>query len=115
MSVIRRCRRCRKIFTFPSSSLEPLYQFQPYLAQSILGRRRGFKFVQMNSPVLFQVENSENTLMKFKNLLHQNHWANFNQTWQHKFLDEGDIFKLVQMKIPALFQMENNFELAKLC
>ena len=53
--------------------------------------------------------------MKFKNLLHQNHLANFNQTWQHKFLDEGDIFKLVQMKIPALFQMEINFELAKLC
>ena len=34
----RRCRRrCRKLFTFSSSSSEPLGQFQPNLAQSILG------------------------------------------------------------------------------
>ena len=39
----RRCRccrrrhRCRKLFTFSSSSPEPLGQFQPNLAQSILG------------------------------------------------------------------------------
>ena len=30
-------RRCRKLFTFSSSSPEPLGQFQPNLAQSILG------------------------------------------------------------------------------
>ena len=29
------------------------------------------------------LRNSENTLTKLKNLLLQNHWANFNQTW-HK-------------------------------
>ena len=43
--VCRRCRQCRcccrKFFTFPSSSPEPLGQFQLNLAQ------RGFKFVQM--------------------------------------------------------------------
>mgnify|MGYP003688910747 CR=1 FL=1 len=35
----RRCRRCccRKLFTFSSFSPEPLGQFQPNLAQSILG------------------------------------------------------------------------------
>ena len=34
----RRYRRCcRKLFTFPSSSPEPLSQFQSNLAQSILG------------------------------------------------------------------------------
>ena len=36
----RRCRRCRcrrKLFTFSSSSPEALGQFQPNLAQSILG------------------------------------------------------------------------------
>ena len=33
----RRCCRCRKLFTFSSSSPEPLGQFQPNLAQSILG------------------------------------------------------------------------------
>ena len=32
----RRCRRCRKLFTFSSSSPEPLGQFQPNLAQSII-------------------------------------------------------------------------------
>ena len=33
----RRRRRCFKLFTFSSSSQEPLGQFQPNLAQSILG------------------------------------------------------------------------------
>ena len=41
LSVVRRrcrCRRrCRKLFTFSSSSPEPLGQFQQNLAQSILG------------------------------------------------------------------------------
>ena len=31
-----------------------------------------------------------NTLTKFKNLLLQNHWANFNQTWHKASLGEGD-------------------------
>ena len=35
-------------------------------------------------------KNSENTLMKLKNLLLQNHWANFNQTWHQASLGEGD-------------------------
>ena len=50
-----RCRRCHKLFTFSSSSPKPLGQFQPNLAQSILGWR-GFKFVQMKGPALFQRE-----------------------------------------------------------
>ena len=33
----RRHRRCRKLFTFLSSSPEPLSLFQPNLAQNILG------------------------------------------------------------------------------
>ena len=56
LSVVRRrCCRCRKLFTFSSSSQEPLGQFQPNLAQSILGWRE-FKFVQMKGPALFQGE-----------------------------------------------------------
>ena len=57
LSVVRRrrsrCRRCRchrKLFTFSSSSPEPLGQFKPNLAQSILGWR-GFKFVQIEEPI----------------------------------------------------------------
>ena len=58
LSVVCRlcCCRCRrKLFTFSSSSPEPLGQFQPNLAQSILGWR-GFKFVQIKGPSLFQGE-----------------------------------------------------------
>ena len=44
-------RRCRKLFTFLSSSPEPLGQFQPNLAQSILGWR-GFTFFQIKGPAL---------------------------------------------------------------
>ena len=44
-----------KLFTFSSSSPEPLGQFQPNLAQNILGWRE-FKFVQMKGPALFQGE-----------------------------------------------------------
>ena len=56
LSVVRRrCRRCCQLFTFSSSSPEPLGQFQPNLAQSILGWR-GFKFVQMKDLALFQGE-----------------------------------------------------------
>ena len=62
LSVVRRrCRRrrrrcrCRKLFTFSSSSQEPLGQFQQNLAQSILGWR-GFKFVQMKGHTISQGE-----------------------------------------------------------
>ena len=44
-----------KLFLFSTSSQEPLGQFQPNLAQSILGWR-GFKFVQMKGHALFQGE-----------------------------------------------------------
>ena len=38
LSLVRRRRcRCPKLFTFSSSSPEPLGQFQPNFAQSILG------------------------------------------------------------------------------
>ena len=50
------CLSVCKLFTFSSSSPEPLGQFQPNLAQSIrLGWRR-FNFVQMKGPALFQGE-----------------------------------------------------------
>ena len=45
------CLSVCKLFTFSFSSPEPLGQFQPNLAQSILGWR-GFKFVQMKGHAL---------------------------------------------------------------
>ena len=53
------------------SSPEAMCQFQPNLAQSSLGWR-GFKFVQKRAKLFSKgryLQNSENTLMKFKNLL----------------------------------------------
>ena len=44
-----------KLFPFSASSPEPLGQLQPNLAQSIL-TWRGFNFVQMKGPALFQGE-----------------------------------------------------------
>ena len=59
LSVVHhRCRWhccCRKLFTFSSSSPEPLGQFQPKLTQSIFGWW-GFKFVQMKVSTLFHEE-----------------------------------------------------------
>ena len=49
------CLSVCKLFTFSTSSPEPLDQFQPNLAQIILGLR-GFKFVQMKGNALFQGE-----------------------------------------------------------
>ena len=48
-----RCRSCRKHFTFSYSSPEPLRQFQPNLAQSILLKRE-FKFVQIKGSAFLQ-------------------------------------------------------------
>ena len=44
-----------KFFLISTSSQKPLSQFQPNLAQSVLGWR-GFRFVQIKGPSLFQRE-----------------------------------------------------------
>ena len=49
------CPYVCKLFTFSSSSQEPLGQFKPNLAQSILGRW-GFKFIKIKDHALFQGE-----------------------------------------------------------
>ena len=59
LSVVCRCRRCCKLFTFSSSSQEPQGRFQPNLAQSTT-RWRGFKFVQMKGHALFKGEIIQN-------------------------------------------------------
>ena len=98
-------RRCHKLFTFSSSSPESLGQFQPFLAQSILGWR-AFKFVRMN------VWNCENAMTNFKNLHLQNQWANFNQTWLKVSLSEGDS-SLFKWRANS-FQRGDNYEIAKI-
>ena len=46
--------------------------------------------------------NSKNTLLKFKNLLLQNHWANFNQIWLKASLVKG--LKVLQIRIFRLLK-----------
>ena len=89
-----------KLFTFSSSSPEPLCWFQPNLAQSIIGKGNSFLFffLQMKCIALFKEEihviaNNKNKFETFKNL-HQNCLANFNQIWQKAFLVEGNSSKL---------------------
>ena len=86
--VLRRRRRCRrKLFTF--SSPKPLDLFQPnWHKESIIGCR-GFKFVQMKGPALFQGE-INNEMTKFQNILPKKHRANFNQTRYKASLGDED-------------------------
>ena len=86
------CSSVCKLFTFSSSSQEPLGRFQPNLTQNILGWR-GFKFVQMKDHALFQgeiIRKYQNTLTNLKSFLFKNHWATFNQTWHKASLGDRD-------------------------
>ena len=49
---------------------------------------------------------------RFKNFLLQNHWANFNQTWQKASLGEED--SSWSNKDPSFFPRGNNYEIAKI-
>ena len=114
LSVVRqRCCCCccrRKLFTFSSSSPKPLGKFQPNLVQSILGWR-GLKFIQMKGHAFFQGE-IITKLMKLKNVLLQNHRANFNQTWHKSSLgkEDSNLFKCRAM----LFSRGDNYEVMKM-
>ena len=79
-----------KLYTFSSSSPEPLGQFQPNLV--FLGEEDPslFKWRATPFPKGRQLGNNENKFTTFKNLLLQNYWANFNQTWHKVSLGEGD-------------------------
>ena len=96
------CLSVCKLFTFSSSSQEPLGQFQPNLAQSNFGWRE-FKFVQMKGHTLFQGKIIAKILKLYRKL--QNHWVNFNQTW-HKACLGLWWFKFVQMKGYTLLKVD---------
>ena len=104
-----------KLFTFSSSSLEPLGQFQPNLAQSILGWMR-FKFVQMNDPFSrgYNYKKAKIHWRNLKNLL-KNHRTNVNQTWHKASLGEGDLslFKWSPPP-PRPFPREDNYKIGKI-
>ena len=81
-----------KLFTFLSSYPEPLGKFQPNLTQSIPGWRDSslFKWRATPFPKRRWLGNNKNKLTTFKNLLLQNHWASFNQTWHKVSRGERD-------------------------
>ena len=96
------CPSFCKLFTFSSSSPEPLGKFQPNVAQSSL-EWRGFKFDQKKGP----------TMTKLKNPLPHNHWANFKQYWQKAFLGEGDS-SFFSNEGPCPFPQGDNYEITKI-
>ena len=78
-----------KLFIFLCSSPEPLGQFHPNLKQDIL------KLVQMNdvSRLFPRGETYKIAIIhwrNFKNLILQNHSANFDQTWHKAFFVKGE-------------------------
>ena len=88
------------------SSPEPLGQFQPKLAQSILGWR-GFKFLQMKGPALFQGK-IITKLWKYIDEIKRfspEPLSHFQPNLAQNILGWRG-FKFVQMKDPALFQGE---------
>ena len=87
LSVVRRRRCRRKLFTF--SSPKPLDLFQPNWHKERIIGCRGFKFVQMKGPALFQGE-INNEMTKFQNILPKKHRANFNQTRYKASLGDED-------------------------
>ena len=98
------CPSVSRRFTFSLSYPEPLGQFQPNLAQRIIGWR-GFKFVQIMDPVPFQGE-------KLKNILLNNHLASFNQTWNKVSLGDGHS-SLFRWRAAPFYRVEK-YEIAKI-
>ena len=87
LSVVPRRHCRRKLFTF--SSPKPLDLFQPnWHKESIIGCR-GFMFVQMKGPALFQGE-INNEMTKFQNILPKKHRAYFDQTRYKASLGDED-------------------------
>ena len=90
-----------------SSSQEPLGQFQPNLAQSILGCR-GLKFIQMKGPALFQ----EEIIMKLWKYINEFKKSSFPEPLGQfqPILPQNILgcrgFKFVQMKGSTPFQGE---------
>ena len=108
------CRhRCRKLFTFSSSSPEPLGQFQPNLSQSILGWRV-FKFIQMKGQTLFGGEINtklRNTLTNLINLLLQNRPISTKLGTNHLWV-KG--IQVDSNKGPRPFPRESKYKIAKI-
>ena len=116
LSVVRRhrCCRCCKLFTFSSSSPEPLGQLQPNLAQIILGWR-GFKFIQMKGSALFQGEiitKLRKYIDKFLKSSSPEPLSQFQPNLAQIILGWRG-FKVVQMERPHLFTLGDNNKIAK--
>ena len=96
LSIVRRhrcCRCCRQLFTFSSSSPEPL-GFNETWHKASLGGEGDSNLFRWRAPSFSKwrlLRNIKNTLLKLKkNLLLQNHLVNFNQTWHNTSLGKGD-------------------------
>ena len=107
LSIVR--HRCCKLFRLSSSSTDPICQFQPNLAQSILG----FKPCYEEQQHFLRGDDNEyrKHINKVWNLL-KNHMANFNQTWHKASLGDRDSIFLIGRPCP--FPRGDNYEIGKI-
>ena len=103
------------LFTFSSSFPEPLGQFQPNLAQSILEWVNSS--LSLSLPCPFPMgDNYEIAKIhwQIKKILLLNQWTNFNQTWQKACMLGWRGFKFVQIEEPRLFPKGDDNKIAKI-
>ena len=71
--------------------------------------------MQMKGPALFQgeiIKKEQKYIDEIKkNLLHESHWANFNQTLHNVSLSEGN--SICSNEGPRLFLRGDNYEIVK--
>ena len=96
--VVRFC--CRKLFTFASSSPEPLGQFQPNMAQNKLGY---WEFNLFKRRALSSTYNNKHWNFFYKFFSRNTAPISTKLGTKHPLVRE---FKFAQMKDPALFQGE---------
>ena len=78
------------ILTFPNTnSMKYIFQNMNLLWEK-------FVIYSEHFPVVCRLWNGKNTVMKLKNLLLQNHWANFNHIWHKTSFGEGNSWRTIQ-------------------
>ena len=96
-----------ELFTFPSSSNEPLRQFQPNLVQSFLGWRE-FKFCSQEGPWFFPRGDNNKRVKTYWQILKSfspEPLDHFEPNLAQNIFGWSK-FKFIQMKDPSLFQGE---------
>ena len=104
------CLSICNLFTFFTCSPEPLVPISTKLCTKHIWMKGKWRALSFSKGSWLQ--NSEITFTKFRNLLYQKHWANFNQTWHKESL--GWRFKFSFLLEPHPFPKRDNSEIVKI-